>query len=292
MREYFDLQDEITKEIVVELRVEVGVGEGTRASANATDNFEAWTNVAKGMELCLKLNKEDNIKARALFEAAIKLDPGYAGAWKWLARSYQFDARLGWSESRAASMKRAHELALKALALDDKNAGAHAMLGGIYQDQRQLEKSISEYKISISLAPNFSQGYAQLAGAMNLMGEFEESITLIKTAMRLSPYYDHWYLAYLARAYFFTGRYEEAIAACNQRLDRCRKGECPIWGPLAMLAQVYAELGRMEEARAFMAEALEINPKLSLAFYRRRDPYKNTAHLQQLLDAASKAGLK
>jgi len=131
-----------------------------------------------------------------------------------------------------------------------------------------------------------------LALAMNSMGEFEESITLIKKAMRLSPYYDHWYLDILARAYFFTGRYEEAIAACNQRLDRCRKGECPIWLPLAMLALVYAELGRVEEAREFMAEALESNPKLSLAFYRRRYPFKNPAHLQHLLDAVSKAGLK
>jgi tetratricopeptide (TPR) repeat protein len=146
--------------------------------------------------------------------------------------------------------------------------------------------------MAISLNPNFSAGYAQLAGAMNHMGEFEEAITLMKKAMRLSPYYDHWYLAILAQAYFFTGRYEEAIAANNQRLDRCRKGECPIWLPLSMLAEAYAELGKVEEARAFMAEALESNPKLSLAFYRRTQPFKNPAHLQRRLDAASKAGLK
>ena len=59
-----------------------------------------------------------------------------------------------------------------------------------------------------------------------------------------------------------------------------------------MLAEVYAELGKVEEARAFMAEALENNPKLSLSYYPRRYPFQNPAHLQQLLDAASKAGLK
>jgi tetratricopeptide (TPR) repeat protein len=165
-------------------------------------------------------------------------------------------------------MKRAHELAQKALAMDDKNLGVHALLGSIYQDQRQLEKAISKYKIAISLDPNLSPGIAQLAGAMNLMGEFEESITLMKKAMRLSPYYEHWYLDILATAYFFTGRYEEAIAASNQRLDRCRKGECSTWLPLSRLALVYVEFGKVEEARAFMAEALENNPKLSLAFYR------------------------
>jgi TolB-like protein/class 3 adenylate cyclase/Flp pilus assembly protein TadD len=292
MRDFFDLQDEITKKIVVELRVEVETGEVSRLIAKSTDSFEAWTNVAKGMELFLKMNKEDNIKARALFETAIKLDPKYVGAWQWLARTHQFDARFGWSESRAASLQLALELALKALALDDKYPPAHAVLGGIYLDQRQFDKAISENRMAVSLDPNFSPGYAQLAGAMNSVGEFEESITLIKTAMRLSPYYEHWYLAILAQAYFLAGRYEEAIVVCNQRLDRCRKGECPIWRPLAMSAMANAKLGRVDEARKLMAEALESNPKLSLAFYRRGFPFKNPAHLHQLLDAASEAGLK
>jgi adenylate cyclase len=292
MRDFFDLQDEITKKIVVELSVEVGGGESARLGAKSTDNFEAWTKVAKGFELFLKGSKEDNLKARALFEKATKLDPGYAGAWQWLAYSHQWDARFEWSESRAASIKLAHELAQKALALDDKSPNVHAVLGNLYLTQRQLKKAISKYKMAISLNPNFGPGYAMLAIATNLMGEFEESITLMKTAMRLSPYYDHWYLGVLAMAYFFTGRYEEAIAANNQHLDRCRKGECLTAGPLSGLAQVYAELGRVEEARSFMAEALESNPKLSLAFYKRMWPFKNPAHLQRILDALSKAGLK
>jgi TolB-like protein len=90
MKDFFVLQDEITKKIVVALRVEVGKGESARLTAKSTDNFEAWTKVAKGVELCLKLNKEDNIKARALFEAGIKLDPGYTDAYGngWLGPTY------------------------------------------------------------------------------------------------------------------------------------------------------------------------------------------------------------
>ena len=63
MRDFFDLQDEITKKIVVELQVEVGIGETERWLAKSTDNFEAWTNVIKGTELFFKLNKEDNLRA-------------------------------------------------------------------------------------------------------------------------------------------------------------------------------------------------------------------------------------
>ncbi len=274
------------------LRVEVETGGTARLHAKSTDNFEAWTNVAKGMKLCLKFNEEDNIKARALFEAAIKLDPGYTDAWKWLARSHIFDARYGWSESRAASLKRALEIAQKALALDDKNPGVHNTLGQIYRDQRQIEKATSEFKMAISLDPNFSVGYALLADAMYYMGEFEESITLMKKAMRLRPYYPTWYLSFLARAYFFTKRYDEAIAAYNQNLDRGRKEGRPSGRALSGLASVYIELGKLVEARAYMAEALEINPRLSLNFYKKTQPFKNPAHLQRFLDALNKAGLK
>ena len=65
----------------------------------------------------------------------------------------------------------------------------------------------------ISLDPNFAPGYAFLAEEMFNMGEFEESITLKKKAMRLSPYYPAWFLISLAPAYIFTGHYEEAITS-------------------------------------------------------------------------------
>ena len=85
---------------------------------------------------------------------------------------------------------------------------------------------------------------------------------------------------------------ERNQATFNQHLDRSRKGEYPTWIPLSGLAQVYAELGRVEEAQTLMAEALVNNPKVSLNFYRRSLPFKDPAHLQRLLDAFSKAGLK
>ena len=292
MRDLFDLQDEITKKIVVSLQVEIGRGVGARLRAKSTDNFEAWAKVSKGRELYMKSNKEDNIRARALFETASKLDPGYTEAWKWLAGTHQMDARRGWSDSRAASLKLANEFLQKAMALDDKNPTVHVLLGHIYYTKRQLEKAMSEYKMAISLDPNFGPGYALVSRTMIFMGEFEESITSMKKAMRLSPYYDAWYLIYLGQAYIFTRRYEEAIATFNLLLDRCRKGDCPTWWGLSGMAQVNAELGKLEEARTLMAEALEINPKLSLARSRRLNPFKDPAHLQRYLDAYSKAGLK
>ncbi len=84
---------------------------------------------------------------------------------------------------------------------------------------------------------------------------------------------------------------QEAIATCNQLYDRDQKGECPAdWGP-THLAGIYAELGREDEARALIAEALKINPSLSLESFKGGQPFKNPAHMRRELETLRKAGL-
>lgn len=63
-----------------------------------------------------------------------------------------------------------------------------------------------------------------------------------------------------------------------------------MWWQLS-LAGVYVKLGREEEARALVSETLETNPKLSLGVFK-REPYKDPAHLQRVLETFRKAGLK
>lgn len=291
MRDLFELQDEITKKIVTSLQVELTLGELARSFARSTDNIEAWSNTSKGFHLFLKSNKEDNAKARELFETALKLDPGYVAAWGLLAETHLEDSMSGWSESRAESFKRAVEFAQKALAIDEKSHGGHIVMGNIYLSQRQHEKAITEFERSIFLSPNSPDAHALLAGAMYYSGRFEEALELMKKAMRLGPYYPAFFLFTLGSVYSSVGRYEEAIAAFNQLRDRCRKGECPsMWWQLS-LAGVYVKLGREEEARALVSETLETNPKLSLGVFK-REPYKDPAHLQRVLETFRKAGLK
>ena len=292
MDDLFDLQDEITKKIVVSLQVELTHGEQARAYAKSTDNLEAWSYGVKANELLDKFNKEDNVKAQALLEVAIKLDPGYVLAYVWLGATHAQAANFGWSDSRADSLNRAQELAQKALTLESQSAAVHTLLGMIYLYQRQHDKAIAEGKQAISLDPNFSIGHALLAQIMFFTGQFAEAIELMKKAMRLSPYYPAFYLNYLGRSYAFMGRHVEAIATCNQLYDRSLKGEyLSDWG-LLYLAKVYAEFDREDEARSLMAQALKINPGLSLEYFKQGQPFKNPTHLQRELEILARAGLK
>jgi adenylate cyclase len=292
MGELFELQDEITKKIVVSLQVELTHGEQARVYARSTDNLEAWSYGVKGNYLLDRFNREDNLKARELLETAIELDPNYVLAYVWLGATHAQAAAYGWSKDPFDSFERAHELARKALSLDDNSPSVHTLLGQIYLFLNQHDKAITDGKLAISLDPNFSIGHAILAQTMFFSGRFEEAIQLMQKAMRLSPYYPAFYLVFLGRSYAFIDQYEEAIAAFSQLHDRGQKGECPADLGLTYLAGVYVELGDEHEARALMAAALKINPTLSLESFKQGQPFRNPAHMQRELDALTKAGLK
>ncbi|MBI3301315.1 MAG: hypothetical protein HYZ72_04460, partial [Deltaproteobacteria bacterium] len=53
-----------------------------------------------------------------------------------------------------------------------------------------------------------------------------------------------------------------------------------------------SETGQEEAARAEAAEILRVNPQFSLEVWRQRNPLKDRAGQERLLDALRKAGLK
>ena len=291
MKELFAIQDEITKEIAVAFQVELTSGEQARIWYKGTKNLEAWGFIAKGHVFFSRFTKGDNARARDLFDRAVKIDSKNAFAWTMLAWTHWVDAFFGYSESRAESFKRAVELAKKALSLDDTISDVYALMGGISLFQRQYDKAIAAGQKSIALGPNSATSHVLFGYTMTCVGRFEEAISLIKEGMRLTPHYPAYCLNHLGRAYFQTGRYQEALATYKQLLESSRKGE---FNPLIVhlnLAATYIMLGREEEARAHAAEVLKINSNFSLEWVRKVSIYKDPAHLERSLDALCKAGV-
>jgi adenylate cyclase len=288
MRDLFDLQDEITKKIVVELQVELTYGEMARVYARDTENMEAWSNLVKGIKHSWRGNKEDILKGRKFIEKAIELDAKYVAAWSWLGLSYSFEWLAGMDKSPDI-LKRAYEANQKALELDENHPFGHAALASIYVHRGQPEKAVIAGRRAIALDPNYASGYLVLGTALRFTGRFEEAVNMVEKAMRLNPNYPTTYLRQLAECYMDAGYYEKAIVAFNQLNDLCKRGEGPLWWAPFGLAWTYAEMGKHEEARAHMAEALEANPKLSLKGI--RPPYTNPAHRQRVVEALNKAGL-
>jgi adenylate cyclase len=290
LKDLFKLQDELTMKIAAALEVKLTRGE-TRGNRYKTDSFEAWSHVIKGFSLLNRGTKEDLLKAQKHFESAVNIDSDYAYAWTLLAWTYTLEAVFGWSDSRGESIKRAFDLAQKAKAIGENQAGIHMLMGKIYRMQGKFDNAIDEGKKAVALNSNDSRAHIFLAEFLHIGGRPEEAIVHTKKAMRLEPYYPAWFLVHLAGPYEMLGRYEEAIAIWKIFLERALRGEWPPIGLHERLTVSYAALGRMEEAQAHAAEILKIKPDYTVAFYRRNKAYKDKAYLENSVALLRKAGL-
>jgi adenylate cyclase len=294
MKDLFDLQDEIAHKIIVELQVKLTEGEQARVSHKSTTNLEAWSYAVRGLKLFERVSKENNAKAMELLERAVELDPGYVWAWVRLAWTHVMASTPGWSQSPSESWKKVVEISQKVLVLDDSDSDVRALLGLVYLIQGRYEEALAEGKKSLALGPTNAQAHVLLAVTMHRVGRFDDAIELVKKAMRLHPYYPAYYLQWLGAAYRMTGRYEDALQIYKQLLDRANKGEFPSIEAHVFLADVYAELDRVEEAQTHAAEVLKLKPGLSLAEISSNIStytFKDPAHLERRLNALRKAGI-
>jgi adenylate cyclase len=287
LKDIFALQDQITLKILNALQVKLTEGEQARMWAKGTDNLEAYAKWLQGREHAGRQTKEANALARQLSEEAIALDSEYSGAYSLLGRCHLLDVFYGWSESPGESLARAFKLLQKALTLDESSTGAHAALGTLYLLRRQHEKAIAEGELAVALNPNAADAHARLAMSLNFGGRPEESMPLLKKAIRLNPMPPDWYLHHLAFAYFLNGQCEEVLAISKKILNRNSDYISAYLG----LANCNAQLGRMEEARAAVAEILRIDPKTSLKYWEKALPFKKQADKELFFGALRKAGL-
>ncbi len=294
IEDFFVLQDEITHEVVVALQVELTDGERARTYGR-TNNLEAWGYVVQAGGYFYRFTREDNAKARALAEQAIRLDPEYAFAFSLLGWTHAMDAGFGEKDSSLEHFKDAATLAEKAVAMDDSVAEAHALLSYISLFQRKYDTALSEGAKAAALDPNNSHCHAVFAHTMLFSGDFDGAIKMFHKAIRLSPYYPDWYLIQLGNAYYMSEQYEEAVETWKQHHMLSKKRGLSerrfIVGHVGLSA-CYMRLGKEDLAKKHLKEVFRLNPNFTFENMHKLNPYKDPSHLEHIIGALRKAGLK
>ena len=283
LKDIFILQDDITQQIVSALGVKFEQIEQEHALRKDPANLNAYDYNLRGWWHYKRFTREDNEQARRMFEKAIDIEPEFADAYAGLGLTYYESYARHWSHD-PQFLERALELGKRAIALDDTIPSAYSLLSHVYLWKKQHTQAITTIKKKITLDPNDAYGYADLAETLVWAGRPEEALELVKKAMRLNPHYPVNYLFTLGFANFAMERYEEAEAALKRTLTRSPDN----LGAHLVLATIYSEKGRLEVAREHVAEAMRINPQLSLEDLRQRLP----ALPKNGLDALRRAGLK
>jgi len=187
LADMLSVQREIAREITNNLRPTLSGMEQSRMNKQYTASSEAYQLYLQGRFYWNKRTPGDIRKAIPLFEQAIDKDQNYAMAYSGLADSYALLTAYT-SDPPKEVMPKAKDAALKALALDDKLAEAHASLGQIaaYYDY-DFATAEREYRRAIELNPNYATAHQWLAEHLSAMNRIDEALIEIRKALDLDP---------------------------------------------------------------------------------------------------------
>ena len=160
-----------------------------------------------------RFNRLGNQQARRLAEQAMALAPRAAGPHRMLALTYCNEAVQQWSADIDGALEKGHDLACRALSLDDTAPATHATLGISELTLGRHERAVDSLRKSVKLNPNSADGYAVLGMALNYAGHPEDGLAAVETAMRMNPRHQGWYDLHIGRLRFSLGAYEDAERA-------------------------------------------------------------------------------
>lgn len=252
-------QAEAIQEVAATLASSVRVADSARAANRPTELSSAYDLVLRAREISLRTpTPESTREALELLERAIAIDPSFASAHVQLGRAHYRNFVLEWQGPQALDL--AFESARRAISLDQSSASAYELLGRVHLRRGHHRQAIETLRRAIALNPNMAEGYASLADALTFAGRAAEAVPLVEKAMRLDPFYPPQIDMYLGRALYFDKRYEQAkspLETCVARAPRFRP--CYMY-----LAPVYAELGRMADARQAVDDLLAVSPEFAI----------------------------
>lgn len=159
-------------------------------AANAGRSSQAMEQWMRGAYLLRHYKKRDEVlRARAHFEAALAVEPRSVSALIGLARTHHAEVLRRWltGTDKASALARAKDHALAALAIEPNHPGAVATLGVVLSFANDFEAAERALARALELNPNNAEAHRDLGGLKYLMGRFDEVQQHIATALRLNP---------------------------------------------------------------------------------------------------------
>ncbi len=273
----FKLQDEVVARLARTLQFELVNAEAQRSLHDRPRIPDAIDLTMRGLALLNQpFTKANRFDARDLFEQALTLDPTNADALAGAAFVDSSDYVLGWSDQSVDMYARAMQRANQALLLDPDQATAHYTKARLIifrakpNDAASANEIIAEAEASLRADPSFAGAYWAMAEGEMLLGRYEQGMSNLEQAMRISPRDSSigvWHMD-MGRDLLALRRTDAAVQEGLKAID---SGYRQALG-YAALAAFYAAADKAPEAKAALAEAMKLNPKLSVAWLHARQP--------------------
>ena len=218
-----ELQREIAREVANEIEFRLS---GRRpiepfrpaAPASGANFYEAYDLYLKGRYFWNKRTPEGFRQAAEYFQQAIEKDPNNGRAYAGLADTFSLMSTW-YVGPQDEFMPKARTAALRALALDDSLAEAHASLALIKENYDYAwTEAESQFRRAIQLDPQYATAHQWYAEFLSWQGRFPEAFAESELARQLDPLSpiiasDHASILYYSR------NYESALKECQSVLE-------------------------------------------------------------------------
>ena len=190
LKDVFAIQTKIGQAVASALKVALlgrthGIDDKPRSG-----NVEAYQLVLQGRALTRHLTDSGLRRGIALYQQALKLDPGYAYAWGTLSNAW---VNLGYNgyvtgEAQQRAYAQARVAADKQQALAPDAASSHMTRGYLLaQADSDSVGALAEFKLAYALAPNDGTVMSFLAGGLANVGQLQPAVELMRKAIATDP---------------------------------------------------------------------------------------------------------
>jgi adenylate cyclase len=281
----FDLQDDLTREIVTALDVSLATGDMARRIQKHR-NIEAREVLYRGMFEYRKFEKSANAEARHLFQQFIEAEPHSVEGYSWLLLTYSFAIVVGWDAPQDA-LPRLAEWVSRAMEIDPED-GQTLVSDGIYRVLAgDLDGAYRSLNRAVELEPNLDDAWFFRGWCLMFMGESDAAIDSLTRAMRLSPVPNSVRFGVLGTAQRNAGRYEDSVAAFKE----CLKLFPEFLYAHTSLAIVYHMMGDHDAAAREVELTLEMDPTYTVQRFVTPDMYTDSSFMARNAEALRAAGL-
>ncbi|WP_027682998.1 adenylate/guanylate cyclase domain-containing protein [Rhizobium leguminosarum] len=259
LTDIFEVQDEIVKAIVEQLKVKLLPEEKEAIEQAPTGSVEAYTHFLRGREYYHIASRSNHLMARQSFARAIELDPGYARAYAGIAVC---DARLRSQFGAEIPVEAILANTATALVIDPNLAEAHAAKGFALAVAGNRAEAVSAFEQALSLDANCHEANRYYAEFCVTDGQFELAATHFQRAMEIKPA-DYGAPIMLVNVFRSLGQIDKARSYARIALKRAEEELRlhPENANVACLgATALAFLGVRDMALEWLARALATDP--------------------------------
>ncbi|MGC2082104.1 MAG: adenylate/guanylate cyclase domain-containing protein [Bradyrhizobium sp.] len=290
LEDVFELQDEITTNVIAAISPKLEQAEIERTRHKPTEKLAAYDYFLRGMAEIYQGTREANARAMENFARAIETDPNYATAHGMAAYCYVWRKANGWVSDKDGETKGAMIAARQAARLGYDDAVALAQAGfALSFVVGNLDDGAALIDRSLQLNPNLAAAWRFSGYVRVFLGHPEDAISHLERALRLSPLDPLIFIVQngVVLAHFFAGRYEQALSWAQQALQRN-----PNYAAALIMAAVSAALaGNVEQARYAVSRLRELNPDVTTASFTNVWPLRRVEDLMAFDKGLKMTGL-